>query len=313
MRSSELLIAALSIAWAVPARAQLPAAQGFAVERFAPSAPGGAWLVMDDLDFGGRYGVAASLAVGYARKPLVVDALPVVRDQAFADIGLAATYDRFRLYLNFTSPLAIKGESGSAGGVQFTGPSVDLGSIPDLISDVRIGFDTRIFGDPGDALRIGAGAQLLLPNGSRDDYDSDGTVRAMLRALFAGDLDVVSYAAHLGVHVRPLDDAPVPGSPRGSEILFGAAAGPRFPLGERALAIGPEVYGATAVRSPFDSATTAFEALLSARLEDADASSAGLHLRFKLGAGGGVVPHVGAPELRVVGGVEIFAAEPFAR
>jgi hypothetical protein len=309
MRSFELLlIAALGIAWAAPAPAQ--PAQGFAVERFPFAPPGAAWLGLDDLDLRGGFGVAASLTTGYASRPLAIAAadgskLAVVRDQAFADIGLAATYDRFRLYVNFTNPLVIKGESGTVGGTTFTGPSVDVGSAPDLISDVRVGLAARLFGDPGEALRLGAGAEVYFPNGSRTDYDTDGTFRAMFRALAAGDIDLLSWAAQLGVHVRPVDDSPVPGSPRGSELIFGAAAGPRFELGDRSITIGPEVYGATALNSAFDSQATALEALLSARLEAISAP----HLRFKLGAGGGLIPHFGAPEFRVVGAVEIWGRE----
>src|SRR5277367_772417 len=86
--------------------------QGFAVERFYPSGPGGGWFVMDDL--GMRGGLSGTVAVtgGYAMNPLrVTDGsqhLAVVSDQAFTDFGVAATYDRFRLYLNLDAPLVIK-------------------------------------------------------------------------------------------------------------------------------------------------------------------------------------------------------------
>jgi len=72
------------------------------------------------------------------------------------------------------------------------------------------------------------------------------------------------------VHVRPLDDSPAPESPQGSEMLFGAAAGARVPVGSSgtaALVIGPEIYGATAFRSFLGSTSTALEGLLTGRLE----------------------------------------------
>ncbi len=50
-----VVTAALVNLWAMGARAQLQA-QGFAVERFYPSAPGGGWMVMDDLSMRGRFG-----------------------------------------------------------------------------------------------------------------------------------------------------------------------------------------------------------------------------------------------------------------
>src|SRR5208282_3530659 len=100
------------------------------------------------------------------------------------------------------------------------------------------------------------------------DYTTDGTVRAMLRVLFAGDLATFTYAGQLGVHVRPLDDAPTPGSPQGSELLFGAAGGVRFPAGgSTAVVVGPELFGETAFRSFFQSTATGLEGLLTARVE----------------------------------------------
>jgi len=298
---------AASLCWAPAARAQ----QGFAVERFYPSAPGGGWFVMDDLSMRGGLGGVAALTGGYALAPLRVTAgtqsLAVVSDQAFANIGLGVTLDRFRLYLDLTSPLAIEGKSGTVGSYQFTAPSVDVANPPDLVSDARVGFDARILGDPKGPFRLGAGAQLLIPNGNRSDYDTDGTVRTMLRLLFAGDVGHFTYAAQLGVHVRPLDDSPTPGSPAGSELLFGAAAGASIPLdqgGRTVLVVGPEVYGETAFRTFFGGETTGVEALMTGRVEGT--GDDGPQLRVKLGTGGGLAPSFGAPEWRIVFGVELF-------
>src|ERR1700689_4655005 len=95
-----LVLAATS--FAVSARAQ-PPAQGFAVDRFYPSAPGAGWFVMDALDMRGGLGGAFEVQSGYARNPLRISqgsqSLSVVSDEVFADIGLAVTYDRWRLYL----------------------------------------------------------------------------------------------------------------------------------------------------------------------------------------------------------------------
>jgi len=104
-------------AWSSPADAQ-QITQGFAVERFYPSAPGGGWFVMDDVNISGGLGGAMSLTTGYARDPLVVTGpdrtqrLIVVSNEAFVDVGLAVTYDRYRVYLNFPVPLLVTGTSG---------------------------------------------------------------------------------------------------------------------------------------------------------------------------------------------------------
>jgi hypothetical protein len=156
----------------VPARAPAQQqAQGFATERLYLSAPGAGWFVMDALDMRGGLGGAFSLTVGYARNAWHLSdgtqRIPIVSDQAVADIGAAVTYDRWRLYLNFQMPLAIKGEGGTIGDHSFSGPSVDLGSNPDTLTDARIGVDMRILGASTSRFRLGAGAQLFVPNGNR--------------------------------------------------------------------------------------------------------------------------------------------------
>jgi hypothetical protein len=297
---------------AVSSRAQAQQqVQGFAVERFYSSAPGAGWFAMDTLDMHGGLGGSLSLTIGYARNPLRVteggQRFAVVSDQAITAIGAALTYDRWRIYLNFDAPVAIKGQSGTAGGYSYSGPSVDLESNPDTLSDPRVGVDMRIVGGPTSRFRLGAGAQLIFPNGNRADYDTDGTYRGMVRVLFAGDEGPFTYAGQLGVHLRPLDDSPVPGTPRGRELLFGAAGGAKLPVGKSGgmtLIIGPEVFGATAFQSFFGSDSTALEGLFTARVEGTAENRA--QVRVKLGVGAGINQQFGAPEWRIVCGVEIF-------
>jgi hypothetical protein len=204
-------------------------------------------------------------------------------------------------------PLVVHGESGSVGDYKLQAPAVDLAAKPDTLSDARIGLDARLLGEAMSPFRLGAGVQLLVPSGDRSDYVTDSTYRAMGRLLFAGELGLFTYAGHLGVHVRPLDDSPAPGSPRGSELLFGIAAGPRLMLdacGNTGLIVGPEVYGASAFGSLFATTATALEALLTSRLEITGERMP--LLRVKAGAGGGINPHFGAPEWRAVIGVEVW-------
>jgi len=266
---------------------------------------------MDALDMRGGLGGSFSLTIGYARNVLHLSdgtqSIPIVSDQAAADFGAAITYDRWRLYLNFEMPLAIKGQGGTIGGESYIGPSVDLGSSPDTLTDARIGVDMRILGSSTSRFRLGAGAQLFVPNGNRSEYETDGTYRGMGRVLFAGDEGTVTYAGQLGIHVRPLNDTSAPGTPRGSELLFGAAFGAKLPVspsGSTAIVVGPEVFGATALRSFFGSAATALEMLLSARLEGT--GDKGAQLRVKLAGGGAIHQQFGAPDWRVVFSIEAF-------
>jgi hypothetical protein len=312
--ATTLAMVGTGITYAPRAEAQ-QAVQGFALERFAPSAPGAGWFVMDDVSMHGGLGGAVSLSGGYAHDALRVtdgiDRLRVVSDQASFDVAMAVTYDRFRLYLDFTSPLIVKGDdsggTATIGAYQLSPPLVDLGLRPDVIADPRIGFDARLFGEHDAPFRLGAGAQLYVPAGTRADYLTDGTYRAMLRVLVAGDLGRVSYAAHLGVHIRPLDDSPAPGSPQGSELLFGLAAGYRFPVdeaGHTVVVVGPEVYGESAFKSFLGTTSTGLEGLLTGRIEGTGDN--GPQAQVKLGAGAGLNPHFGVPEWRFVLGVTLF-------
>jgi hypothetical protein len=305
------MAAALAVlAQASRARAQ-PAAQGFAVERFYPSAAGGGWFVMDALELDGGLGGALGLTFDYARDPLRIPSgvrrLAVVSSETNANVGAALGYGRFRLYLDLTAPVGIRGQSGTADGSSFTGPSLDLGRSPDVISDARIGFDARLVGRPRGPFRLGAGVQLFIPSGSRADYDTDGTFRGMFRALFAGDAGAFTYAGHVGVHLRPLDDASTPGSPRGQEMIFGLAAGAKLPLGRGrwTAVIGPEVWGATPFRSFFGAGAAAVEGLMGTRFEGPVAG--GPRLRVKLGAGVGN-HELGTPGFRFVLGFEASGA-----
>jgi len=303
-----LLLAILALS--APARAQ-QLVNGFAVERFYPSAPGAGWMVMDDLQMHGQLGGAVAVTGGYAYRPLRVKdgpyALDVVRHEAFTDVGVAITYDRYRVYLNLTSPLVIKGQSGTVGDYQYAAPDVTLSEIPDLVSDARLGFDARLIGEANSAWRWGLGGQLIVPNGNRSDYDTDGRLRAMLRSLFAADLGLLAASAQLCVHVRTLDDSPAPQSPRGSELLFGLALGPAFAVDTaksvRAV-IGPEVFGATAFNGFAGESSTALEALLTGRLEGT--AEKGAQVRVKLSTGRGLIQRFGAPEWRVLFGLEMF-------
>ncbi|WP_158820589.1 hypothetical protein [Granulicella sp. S156] len=304
------LLAALSVFWCFVSSAEAQQqASGFAVERFYQSAPGGGWFVMDDLDISGRLGGAISATSGYERNPLVITGpdgkqkLAVVSQEAFLDIGGSVTHDRFRAYLNIPMPLLVTGTSGKLGPYQYTAPNLTLGSSPDTVSDGRIGVDARLFGQPGDLLRLGAGAQLIFPSGNRSDYVSDARYGGMLRFLAAGDAGAFRYAGQLGVHLRPLNDAPVPGSPNGNEFLYGISGGRTFagPSGWAVIA-GPEIFGETAFHS-FFSGETGTEALMTGRLEQTGTEH---NLRIKLGVGHALQQNFGAAQWRIVYGVELF-------
>jgi hypothetical protein len=292
----------------LPAVAQQQA-EGFALERLYTSAPGAGWIVMDTLDMHGVLGGAVELTSGYEHNPLVVrsdsQSLAVISAAATVNFGLAVTHDRYRAYTTFTMPTNMTGNSGTVGGFAYTTPGITLGSNPDAVADIRLGFDARFLGDAKSPFRLGAGAQLFIPNDNRVNYDTDGTLRAMGRLLFAGDEGRFTYAGQAGVHIRPLNDAPTPGSPQGSELLFGIAGGVKIPVRPTSqFVVGSEFYGASAFQSFLQSAATDKEWLVSTRFEGT--GDTGRQARVKLGVGGGINPQFGAPKWRVVVGVELF-------
>jgi hypothetical protein len=284
-------------------------AQGFNFERLYTSAPGGGWIVMDTLDMHGGFGGAAELTTDAEHNPLVVQAggqnLAVISTAVNVDFGLAATYDRYRVYASFTMPTNLTGTSGTVGGYTYTTPNITLGADPDSVADIRLGFDARLLGDAQSPFRLGAGAQLFIPNDLRADYDTDGTFRAMGRLLFAGDQGRFTYAGQAGVHIRPLNDSPIPGSPQGSEFLFGIAGGVKILVRPTSqFVVGSEFYGASAFQSFMQAAATDKEWLVSTRFEGT--GDKGRQARVKLGVGRGINPQFGAPTWRVVVGVELF-------
>ncbi len=281
--------------------------EGFQAERFAPSAPGAAWFVMDSLDMHGELGGALAFSARYAHGPLRVSAgrVPVVTDSAYGQVAGAITWRWLRFSLGFDFPLAVKGPGVTAGGFQYPAADVDPGANPDTLSDVRLGLDARLLGEWDGPFRLGLGAQLWIPSGEKAQYLSDGTYRGMLRLLLAGDVGAFTWASHLGVHVRPRDDGGVPGAPRGSELLFGAAAGAKLFVSHASRTVlGPELSGATAFAGFFKPETTSAEALLSARWEGT--GGAGPQLRVKLGAGLGLGWQFATPSWRAVVAIEVF-------
>jgi hypothetical protein len=285
--------------------------QGFAVDRLYTSAPGAGWVAMDALDSHGGFGGAMALTTAYSRNPLRVGDLALINTYATEDLGIAGTYGASRLYFNFTSPLSIQGDSGSVGAYDYTAPSIDWGNQPDTLSDMRIGFDTRVLGDWNSPFRLGIGAQLWAPSGTtpggnRADYDTDEKFRPMLRLLFAGDSGAFTYAGHAGVHYRKLNDAPAPGSAQGSEFLLGLAGGVKLHAGkEKAWVVGAEFTEATALRAFQARAATAQELLGTFRWEGT--GEAGTQFRVKLAGGAGLHPgQFGTPQWRAFLAFEVF-------
>ncbi len=321
MPNSRWLRAALCLAGlALPsAAAAQQNAAGFALERLTPAPPGAGWFMLDNLDMRGPLGGALAMTGSFAVDPLRVGSggqrLAVVSREAFVELAAAASYGRWRAWLAMDAPLFLTGQDGSSGGYAYRAPHVDLGNHPDTLYDPRLGLEARLVGGATSPFRFGLSAELIAPSGARTDnlpipnadradYLTDNTFRGIVRALGAGERGRFEYAANLGTHLR-WRDQPAPGGPRGSELLFGAAGGARI---DRAgapsvrVVLGAELFGETAWRSAFSWDTTGLEAMATGRIQW---TTAARRIRAKLGAGGGIDPHFGAPAFRAALSLEV--------
>ena len=294
MRSSKLVfLVALAVA---QSRAEQPT-YGFLADRLSPSPVGADFIANDSLLISDKLSFGARISVEYTRGLLVVDNLRVVSDFFSADIGGSVNFRRARLSLDFRMPFAGLGNAGTARGQQWESPGFDPSSHPGMLSDTRVGFEYLFYGDVGSPLRVGASAQLFIPAGQREHFITDGTYRGTLRALVAGDFQRLTYAAHLGVHIRPLAVSG-PG-PQGPEILSGVGLGVWLRRsGKPTVLLLGELYGVTSFIGAFGADTSSLEALLSLHVKVPVGPRQ--DISFALVGGAGAVRGFGAPEGRVL-------------
>ena len=298
------------------ANAQKPA-EGFSVDRFYTSAPGGGWFVMDALDMRGSLGAAGELTLGNAMKPLVLtngsQRVSVVSDQAVADFAFAVTYNRVRLYLNLDMPLVTKGDQGTFGGYPYNASSVNPNSL-----SVDVGATPTPCPMPGLAsMHASSAAPRTLSDWAPDSSSWSPTDTASITTRTAPTAACSACWPRETSESLPTQGTsafmfgpwtiPLPRAARREASCYSAspeALGCQGNSGKADLIIGPEIYGASAFKSLCGTDTTAVEALLSSRVEET--ADDGLSLRVKLGAGVGLNPHFGAPEGRIVFAIEIF-------
>jgi hypothetical protein len=195
-----------------------PVATGLALDRFDPAERGSEWFALDTLDLRGRVRPAIGIDLDWGHKPLVLyDANDrqvgsVVSDQLFVHAGASLVlWDRVRVGINLPIAIVEAGDGATLAGVRYPPPGAPQ------IGDLRLGADVRLVGRYRSPFTLAAGASLYLPTGSRDDYTSDGVVRAVIPHVnVAGEIGVFVYAGKLGFELRR------------SEIVGGARRGDAF-------------------------------------------------------------------------------------
>jgi outer membrane protein OmpA-like peptidoglycan-associated protein len=295
-----LLVAAMALAdlalRGATAAAQ-PVATGLALDRFDPSERGSEWFVLDTLDLRGHVRPAIGAVLDWGHKPLVLydtagnPVGSVVSDQFFVHLGGSLVlWDRVRFGANLPVALVQGGDGATLAGVTYPRPTSPA------LGDLRLGADVRLVGKYRSPFTLAAGASLYLPTGTRDDYTSDGVVRAVIPHVNAsGELGMFAYAAKVGFELRRSET--LANVRLGDELLFGVAAGLRMADGR--LLLGPELYGSTVVDGgAFRKAATPLEILFGGHYQFARDWRAGL------GFGPGILRGDGAPLFRAVASIE---------
>jgi outer membrane protein OmpA-like peptidoglycan-associated protein len=295
-----LALAGLTCGLVEPCAAQT--VPGFAIGKYQPAASGSDWFASESLDLRGSARPAAGVVLDLGYEPLVSydadgsEGAAVIAAQVLAHLGGGIVLaDKFRFGLSIPVLLANDGER-----VRAVQGEYEAGAGPAL-GDLRVSADVLLVGMYGRPLSLALGAHLFVPTGSQSAYTSDGTVRALPRLMAAGEIGDFVYAAHAGVHIRP-HSRDFTDTKLGHELVVGAAAGIR--LLDRALTVGPEIYGASIGPRFSKEGSVPIEALVGGKytvLQD---------YRVGLAAGPGLTEGLGAAELRAVASVEWSPAIP---
>lgn len=290
------LFTGMAVVLGVLAQETSAGAQGFALNRYEPSAAGDPFFGVASPATPGHVVPRLALIGDYAHAPLVIrpasggDGSKLVSDQLFLHLNASlALFDRLLLNVNVPFLLATGGDSPTAGGTTFTSPNSAA------VGDIRLGARVRLFGEPRDPLQIAFEARLWAPSGSRSEFTGDGRTRFAPLAVVGGEVESVVWTASIGPSLRP--DRRLLDVSLGTELTFGAGVAVR--VLDKHLQVGPELYGATVVGgagNAFARNATGAELLLGAKYR-VDAWVMGLGVGPGLGVG------VGVPDVRALASV----------
>lgn len=285
------------------ASAQTADAPGFLLNRFTPSTPGSDWFVLESLDFRDNLRPAVRLGFDWSQNPFVMedasrsDAGSIVERQMYLHVGFAISLvGRARLALDLPVAVNQKGaDSPSIGGIIYRGPE------DATLGDLRATVDLRLVGQYGDPAVLAIGTHVFFPIQSKR-YNSDGIVRVLPRLMLAGEAGLFAYAVNVGFHTRDeIDDGWFQGYGIGHELFGGVAAGikpvPSVLLGAELVA-----YSKLTDDDFLKKRRTPAEVLFGGRFIIAD------HVRLAVGAGPGITPSKGSPEIRFLARAEFVPA-----
>ncbi len=293
---------------ATPAEAQV--SNGFAVNRYEPTAAGEWSFWVDHPWYSSMRYLAAGITLNYAHNPLVFgrvnsdgsfsQATSVIEHQFLGHVDIAGSF-LDRVMIAGTVPITFL-ERGTAAAGAAPANGVAAG-------DPRLGFWVRLFGQPyKSAVSLSLGAQAWIPlrsfgvtSGVALTSSDEGVLRVMPKLALSGYAKHILWSFNAGFLYRPAarigtgvtDD----GSTVGSELQLGAAVA--YADMQRRFAIGPEAILGTQVlgtdsTAPFTRNYTSLELLLGGHYNISNKVNVGL-------AGGiGLLRTPGTPDGRVL-------------
>jgi hypothetical protein len=301
--SGAVLSRAVRIGWGVAAlclsagAASAQTVTGFAVDRFEPAGADSAWMNAESLKFDGHLRTVAAFVGDWAWHPLVAynnqghAVGHLVSDQVFGHQDAAVMlWERARVDLNLPVVLVNSGDPTRIGTTSYAAPDGAA------VGDVRLGVDGIVYRRPDGQLTGAVGLQLFIPTGRTQAFTSDGGFRFWPRLSVAGDHGAFSWAARLGLQVRPSDGCGCNLAP-GTEV-DGALAGGWRPRPD--WLIGPELTWSHAVAS----GTAALHGGTPLELMFGGHYSATPDWTFTLGLGHGLTNGAGTPAFRMLAGVQ---------
>ncbi len=268
------------------AAAQTQPSDGWALNRFEPTAPGDPFFVSDHPWYSSTRHLAAGLGVDYALNPLLFQSsasggtatsVEAVGGMLTGRVDVMGSFaDRVGVGASF--PVAL-----TQSGTPVTDSGATLGAASGVaIGDLRLSARVRVFGHADrDGVSLHVGAHLWAPLGARASNTGDEGVRIEPRLIAAGRGGPVRWSLSLAYHMRPEHVAALVAVT--SELRMTAAVG--VVAANDRLTVGPEVHAYTSLGDPtgqggaFSERLWGGEALLGAHYLAADA--------VMLGVGGG--------------------------
>ncbi|HHH30909.1 MAG TPA: OmpA family protein [Polyangiaceae bacterium] len=265
-----------------------------ALDRLDPAPAGDRFTAVPSPEVLGHLRPLASLGLVYTDDPLTL-----VRQRGSSEDELLDLVSRqLTVHGSFAMELAhrVKVELSLPMIVHQAG---DSASLPELTADppaasaagdLRTGLRFEVLRQQGHAPSASVGLSAWLPTGDDASYAGAGVFRVAPSLIVGADHGVLAWSTYVAARLQPGSDEP---TLLGSELLFGAALGPR--IGPVRLAV--EVFGSTVLdRSvePLTLASTSVNGLLTAGWEDGP-------VHFRLGAGPGLSKGVGTPDFRALG------------